>query len=144
MLKITMNTSSIVSELERMAARVPRAVAATLDDVANDLVVPEAIRQTEQIDERSIPRSRRGRPLWTRTGRLKRSIKARASAKRATVTWEAPYAQDRFALGVTRQPKNPAGGVVRKNNAPADTQEAIKGKLRPYAEQRFNEHMRRG
>lgn len=113
-------TGNLDTALLEKARRVPGAVERALD-VATGLVEQEAARQEGRIRQRRIPTSGRGKPLWQRTGNLAASRTRITSREKRVVLWRAKYARRRFGLGYDWQPKNPAGGIVRKNNVPADT-----------------------
>lgn len=58
-----------------------------------------------------------GKKSWTRSGDLKNAVDApiRYDGETATFAVDVPYADRRHGLGVDWQPRNPAGGVVRRN-----------------------------
>lgn len=116
------------------AARVPGAIENALDRAAQ-IVENEASRQEQRIADRPIPRSATGRPLWKRTGQLASSRNRQSAPGSRTIGWSAIYAARRFGLGYAWTPRNPAGGVIRRNNVPLDTARLVEPQIGPVIEQ---------
>lgn len=114
-----------LAQLAALPARIEDGIEDGLQQVEKRLE-DVAQREAAKIDQRPVPRrAKSGLPAWERTGQLKQSLQA-ALPKRDEVTLGGvDYAEPRNALGNPRQPKQPAGGVVRRNPFLDDTHEII-------------------
>jgi len=111
-------------QLEHLGERFDAANEKALNRVI-ELAENEANRQEGKIAAQPISVSKTGRKRWNRTGELARSRqRMRPSKGERALAWMARHARRRFLLGVTPggwMPKNPADGIIRKNNVPVDT-----------------------
>ena len=119
----------VTQDLLKAAAAVPGAIERGLDRGAQ-IIENAAARQERRIASRPIPRSKKGRPLWQRTGALAASRATERAPGSRVIGWKAIYAARRFGLGYAWTPRNPALGIVRRNNVPLDTARIIEPQIR--------------
>lgn len=124
------------ADLKRLSAYVPNA-AQKANEAVGTLGERILKRRIGRIYVRTIPRSRTGRPLWKRSGALRRSpVRAVSTPQRLQIgfagrpatpikSYPGGYAQRRSELGVTWQPTNPAGGLTRRNDFLGETREIL-------------------
>lgn len=119
-----------MAELRGFALRIPLAVEAGLKNVGTNAQVLAA-QGAAKIYARPIPRSRRGRPFWERSGKLLRELKKPLLVTKTKVEFgvDLNYAAARHGLGVDWMPRKPALGVIRKNPFMADARKQIEPKV---------------
>jgi hypothetical protein len=149
------------AQIERLADHFPDAVQAGLRRVAEH-VHGVAVRKAGEIYNEPIPtraqvaaykrtgkrpsRKRIGgaNPAWERKGDLPggllQAVKSEPvfAADAVTLTADVAHARPRHELGVTRQPKAPALGIVRRNPFFAETVEIVE----PQIEELFEDGVR--
>ncbi len=156
MLEIQIDNAAI-SSLQRLADSMPEAVQAgemAVGQMASGILN----RAIGRIYERVIPRSPTGRPLWKRSGDLRRSpgqpsfvgadliIPLTGRPVIPITNWPGGYAEKRSKLGVSWVPRFPAGtrrrpdrGLIRRNDFLGDTRRFVE----THAEAVFMERFRR-
>ena len=143
MLEIDVDLGAL-DDLMAVEGAVDGAVMAGLERVAGQ-AAQIAGRQGGQIYARSIPQTKKGGPLWKRSGALLSELRAltpqRDGEYGLKLVCDLPYAESRHGLGVDWTPRQPAGGVVRENPFFTQTIEIIEPQAEPLFADGFENFM---
>ncbi len=124
--------------LARVATHVQQVAVRKVGDIRKRRV-PTKLEVARYNQSRRVTKSGRKRalragsdPAWEPTGELQRSVEAAPEwEKREAVELHAdvPHAEPRHELGVSRQPKAPALGIIRRDPFFAETVEVTAGQI---------------
>lgn len=132
MIQLEVNAVALVASLQGKAARLGDGIERGVERVA-EIAEQQKVRKVGRTSARAIPRSKRGRPLWKRTGNWARgqAIEKQGRFGRVlrTIGPAEAYEPVLATLPTSRD------GVNRRNDAATDAFETIEPQAQPVFEQ---------